>query len=143
MPPARRGCAGKCWSDRSLLTPAPEDQRLLRLDPGLLDHLGPQCRLVGKESGGGGGRRRSGLERDPAEHLADLLALENLDDVAVDLVRQGGRRARRRDQSEPGDRFETGQARFGEGRHVRYGGGTLEIGDAQELDLILAVERDR
>src|SRR4026208_1224683 len=89
MPTARRGCSRKRWSDQSLLTPAPEDQRLLRLDPSLLDHLGPQCRLVGKESGGVGGRRRSGLERDPAQHLADLLALENLDDVAVDLVCEG------------------------------------------------------
>ena len=82
-------------------------------------------------------------ERNLAQQLADILALENLDHVAVDLLRQGGGRGGRRDQSEPGDRLEARQSRLGKRRNLRDDAGALQIGDGQELELAVAVERHR
>src|SRR5262249_32597989 len=59
--------------------------RLLRLDPCLLDHLAPQGGFFGKEAGGLGRRSRAGRERDPAQHLDHLVAVENFDHIAIDL----------------------------------------------------------
>ena len=75
------------------------------------------------------------------QHFADLRAVENLDHIAVDFFRQNSRCCRRRDQSEPGDRFELGQPRLGNRRNFGDDGCAFEIGDSQQLDLPVAVER--
>ena len=79
----------------------------------------------------------------PRQPFGDLGASQNLDGVAVDLLRQRRRRARRGDQREPCDRTKARHARLGEGRQIRRRLGALQIGDRQDLQLAGAVQRHR
>ena len=89
------------------------------------------------------GTRGAGLERQALQPFGDLGAAQHLDRIAIDPLRQRGRRAGRRHQAEPGDRAEARHAGLREGRQLGRGLGALQIGDREDLQLAGAMQRHR
>ena len=113
-------CSSSCWSLRSLQSELLIDPASLELDALLPDHLAPLRRLlllVGDELLGR--RCRPGL--CPARAACPSRPLRRaLSPLRGSRAPRSPRGAGRREHAERGDRFEAGQARFGDRRQLRH-----------------------
>ena len=89
------------------------------------------------------GTRGANLERQALQPCGDLGTAQHFDRVAVDPLRQRGRRPGRRHEAEPGDRAEARHAGLREGRQFRRRLGALQVGDRQDLQLAATMQRHR
>src|SRR4029079_6849554 len=90
---------------------------LLQGDVGILDDLAPVAGLLVEKGNGLFTRAARRLHLHGVESVADQWTPDHLADIATDAVGQGGRRCRRRNQTEPCDRTVGRVSRFRDSRN--------------------------